>query len=684
MSFKHLRSILALGLLVVACRSGPTNTGPIPTRLVLVVFPGATVVNGGLLDPQPRLQVQDAEGSPVTVRGIRVTVSLASGGGQLGGTLSVESEDDGRVVFTDLTLTGTVGPRTLRFSATGLASATSGTIELTAGPASVLTATAGNNQTVAAGTPVPILPAVRLTDASGNPVAGVLITFSVFAGGGSATATEVATGADGVATVGSWTLGTALGPNSLIATAAGLLAEVVFTASAVVGAAADLEAVEGSGQTTSLGGIVPIAPAVRVTDAFGNPIAGLAITFSISGGGGTVTGANAIADALGIARVGSWALGLVAGPNTLTAMRTGLPAVHFNATAEAFNVTVLTAGLNHTCAVSGGPSYCWGDNSSAQFGNGGAVPSSAPMLVTSPVTFTSLTAGSAHSCGLTAAGAAYCWGANAAGQVGDGTTAQRIVPTLVFGGHIFTALSAGGAHTCGLRVDGAILCWGSGANGRLGTGGTIGFPVPVLAAGGHSFQSVSAGVAHTCGVRDDGIVLCWGANSNGRLGDGTGLDQSVPTPVSGGTVYSAVAAGGAHTCAITPGGMGFCWGVGTSGQLGNAASANQFVPVAVSGGHTFASIATGSAHSCGVVAGGAGFCWGLNANGQLGDGTAVSRNVPAAVAGELNFGSISPGLDHTCAQGTGGAAFCWGRNQDGQLGDGTMVGRPSPAGVQRP
>ncbi len=52
---------------------------------------------------------------------------------------------------------------------------------------------------------------------SGAPVAGISVTFSVTSGGGTITGPTVVTGADGVAAVGSWTLGTA-GPNTVKAT----------------------------------------------------------------------------------------------------------------------------------------------------------------------------------------------------------------------------------------------------------------------------------------------------------------------------------------------------------------------------------------------------------------------------------------------------------------------------------
>jgi len=103
------------------------------------------------------------------------------------------------------------------------------------GPTSVtIVPTAGNNQTGLIGFAVNIPPAVIVRDAANVPLPNVQVTFAVTAGGGSVTGGTVVTGADGVATVGSWVLGVTAGPNALTASVAtaGLSATpAAFTAS---------------------------------------------------------------------------------------------------------------------------------------------------------------------------------------------------------------------------------------------------------------------------------------------------------------------------------------------------------------------------------------------------------------------------------------------------------------------
>ena len=91
--------------------------------------------------------------------------------------------------------------------------------------------TAGNGQAAEPGTAVPVPPAVRVTDTDGDPLAGVSVTFEVVLGGGSVTGSPATSGADGVATVGSWTLGDTPGPNELRARV-GEFPTATFTATA--------------------------------------------------------------------------------------------------------------------------------------------------------------------------------------------------------------------------------------------------------------------------------------------------------------------------------------------------------------------------------------------------------------------------------------------------------------------
>ena len=100
-----------------------------------------------------------------------------------------------------------------------------------AGAPAALVKVAGDQQAGLTGAPIPILPAVKVTDANGTAVSGVTVNFAAASGGGSVSGGTQTTGASGIATVGGWTLGPNPGVNTLTATVQGLT-PVTFTATA--------------------------------------------------------------------------------------------------------------------------------------------------------------------------------------------------------------------------------------------------------------------------------------------------------------------------------------------------------------------------------------------------------------------------------------------------------------------
>ena len=201
-------------------------------------------------------------------------------------------------------------------------------------PSVATTLTANSSTSVAgvAGVVVTPPPSVIVKDQNGSPMGGVSVTFAVLSGGGSVAGATVTTDASGIATVGSWTLGPVPGANVLGATS-GTLGSVDFTATSVAGAAASLTKNAGDNQAVPTGSAVPIPPSVIVRDANGNAKSGVSVTFAVTSGGGSITGAAAVTNAAGIATAGSWTLGNSAGVNSLSATVAGLPPVTFNAVA---------------------------------------------------------------------------------------------------------------------------------------------------------------------------------------------------------------------------------------------------------------------------------------------------------------------------------------------------------------
>jgi hypothetical protein len=318
------------------------------SKLAITTQPSTTAQSGVTFAAQPVIQLQDNLGNNVAIAGVIVSASIQTGGGTLNGTTTATTDANGTATFTNLSISGTVGSRTLLFGAAGYSGVASNSISITAGPASTISLTAGNNQTATVNTNVATAPSVVVRDAASNPVSGVNVTFAVTGGGGTVVpTTAIATNASGVATVTSWTLGTTAGTNTMTATSGSLSGSpVTFTATGVAGAATQIAVSAGNGQSATVGTAVAIDPAVVVRDAFSNPVSGVNVTFAVTGGGGTVVPTTAIAtNASGVATVTSWTLGTSAGTNnnTLQATSTGLTGspVTFTASATAGIATKL-------------------------------------------------------------------------------------------------------------------------------------------------------------------------------------------------------------------------------------------------------------------------------------------------------------------------------------------------------
>jgi uncharacterized protein YjdB len=279
---------------------------------VLAVHDGSeqTGTVGSTLPAQPRFRVADASGNPVA----GVTVAFAVSGGAIQHESAVTGED-GIVSAGAWTLGTTPGQYTVTAaigSLTVVARASA-----VAGSPAALTIVAGDGQTAAAGAAVSVPPTVLVSDEFGNAVAGTVVTFAVTSGGGSVAGATAVTDDAGRASAGSWTLGATPGSNTLTATAGSLAA--VFSAEGTR-LAAVLEKVQGDAQTGQVGTALPVHPAVRVTDAAGNPLNEQNVSFIVAEGSGSVSNAASVTNAEGIAHAGAWTLGPAPGPQTLHAV----------------------------------------------------------------------------------------------------------------------------------------------------------------------------------------------------------------------------------------------------------------------------------------------------------------------------------------------------------------------------
>jgi hypothetical protein len=225
-------SWLISAVLLAACggggSDGPSSSGNnTPVSVSKQAGDAQTGVVGANLAAPPIVKVLNFNGGGVA--GVSVTFT-ASSGDVLGAT-TVTTGADGTASAGSWKLGTASGTHTVTAAAAGVAVPASFTATATPDVAKTLTKTAGDAQTGSIGGNVSIAPAVMLADIHGNAIAGSTITFAVASGGGSVTGGTATTSATGIATVGSWRLGTTVGANTLTASSsvAGV-APVTFTA----------------------------------------------------------------------------------------------------------------------------------------------------------------------------------------------------------------------------------------------------------------------------------------------------------------------------------------------------------------------------------------------------------------------------------------------------------------------
>lgn len=480
------------------------TTTAVAATLSIVTQPSASAAVGVGFDRQPVLQLLDQSAAPLPRAGVVVTTQIATGGGSLGGVTSVASDENGRVTFTDLSIRGTPGTRTLIFAADGFASAISGPIAVGVGAAVSIEAAEGDEQSAAVGTAVPVAPAVLLRDVEGNPVPGVPVVFSIASGGGSVSGSTAASGTDGIARVGSWTLGSAAGENTLRARVEGaelagnpVTFTAVATAGAVSAARSELEAAPTA--ITASNGSSTSTITVTARDQFGNPVPGAAVALSATGSGIGLTQPAARTSASG--RATGALSATAAGSHTVSARIDG---VAIDATAEV--------------RVGAGPAAA--ATSSATVGNGTAGTATV-VTVRLQDQFGNPAAGQAGRIAVAISGANSLTGSAAVDQ-GGGAYAVRYTPTTA------------GTDQITVRVNGTALPGGPLAStvapGTASASRTTADlpaiwrvfsnpgPVPVEVTVRDGFGNVRAGLSDQVEVRVDGATSSVPVANNG---DGT-------------------------------------------------------------------------------------------------------------------------------------------------------------------
>jgi Leishmanolysin len=340
-----LRVVVCFASLVLAACGDDPQVPTASTPVANATLTGRVAV---VLQEAPSVRVTDQKGK--NIKGLLVRWRVTSGGGRVSSD-TARTDANGVATSGGWVLGTTSGVQTLQATAEGIAPTTF-TAQALPGPLTSLLV-AGNASPVApVATTLTTIPAVRAEDQYGNGIPDLPVTFAITQGNGSITGTTQVTSALGVATLGSWTLGTISGAQRVLATAvdagAGTSASVSINATAQPGAPVRLTKIAGDNQLGTFNSAVGVPPGVRVVDSFGNGVGNVVVTFTPGPNSGAVANATVTSDpANGTAFVGAWTLS-DAPTQTLVASATSLPngAVTFTATASAtqFDIDVRFVG----------------------------------------------------------------------------------------------------------------------------------------------------------------------------------------------------------------------------------------------------------------------------------------------------------------------------------------------------
>ena len=320
----------------VYVRANPLNSASIKTHIPTLVGRGVTVefddvtpqkirivsgndqpgLPGAALDNPFLVEVRDQTDKPLP--GVEVTFSVTRGDGTLSLT-SATTDSSGRAQST-LTLGPNPGTNTVTVSVTGIQAEQTFNAE-GIGVSKTLEIVSGDDQEGLPGAALDKAFVVEVRNQSDKPLPEVQVTFSVTNGGGTLSATSVTTDANGRAE-SRLTLGPNLGTNTVTVSVAGITQTETFNAEGIR-IPETLEIISGKDQEGLPGEALAKPFVVEVRDRSDKPLPGAQVTFSVAGGGGTLSVTSTTTDSNGRTE-STLTLGPNPGTNTVSVSVTGI------------------------------------------------------------------------------------------------------------------------------------------------------------------------------------------------------------------------------------------------------------------------------------------------------------------------------------------------------------------------
>ncbi len=320
-----------------------TNTaGPADTIIATAGTPQSTQVNSAF-STNLQVFVRDAFGNPVQGATVTFTAPLSGPSGTFAaGVNTAVSNASGLATAQIFTANGTSGSFNVGATVSGVATPANFLLTNTPGSPATIIASAGTPQSVQVGGSFALNLQATVRDSSGNPIDGVLVTFTgpttgargTFASG--TNTTTATTNSNGIATASVFTANTIAGSYTVNGTVSGVATPATYSLTNSVGPATSVTAAAGTPQSTQISTAFPVNFQVVVRDTFGNPVPNKLVTFTPppSGASGSFAGSNtATTNSSGVATANVFVANFIAGTYVVNANVSGVvnPAV-FNLT----------------------------------------------------------------------------------------------------------------------------------------------------------------------------------------------------------------------------------------------------------------------------------------------------------------------------------------------------------------
>ena len=253
-----------------------TYGNPVSGATVTFTAPAATGASGTFL-------ATTNGGTCLTTGGTAVAscTSTTSATG-LASSLTLTADTHAGTYNVAATSTGTT-PNPVNFAETNTAALTNDNMSITA----------GNSQSVTVGAALPTALGINIVDTYGNPVPGMVVTFTAPASGASGTFAAcsggnnasfttclVPTNAAGTATASAFTTNHTAGAIAVATSSAGDTTPPTFAETSKAGTATTIAASSGASQSATVATSFTNPLLALVTDTYGNPVSGATVTFT--------------------------------------------------------------------------------------------------------------------------------------------------------------------------------------------------------------------------------------------------------------------------------------------------------------------------------------------------------------------------------------------------------------------